>query len=226
VGQHEGQQCGVGSDNHFYGDCSIGLRCVPPAENAALGAPSICHKQCGSFGPDGDNINVTCSAGETCSGKAATPCRAWNKECYMYCEKADRRLAVSHGKKEGQQCGNSGSDSNFYGNCDSGLECVEPPPHSPLGTPSTCQKVGQHEGQQCGVGSDNHFYGDCSIGLRCVPPAENAALGAPSICHKQCGSFGPDGDNINVTCSAGETCSGKAATPCRAWNKECYMYCK
>ncbi|CAK0816444.1 unnamed protein product [Prorocentrum cordatum] len=225
VGQQEGQQCGSsGSDGHFYGDCSSGLACVPLADGEAMvGAPSICHKVCGSFGADGDHVNGTCSASQTCSGKAATPCREWAGECYMYCDGADRRLAQG----EGQQCGSSGSDGHFYGDCSSGLECVAPAAGSPVGAPSTCQKVGQQEGQQCGSsGSDGHFYGDCSSGLACVPPADGEAMvGAPSICHKVCGSFGADGDHVNGTCSASQTCSGKAATPCREWAGECYMYC-
>ncbi|CAK0836899.1 unnamed protein product, partial [Prorocentrum cordatum] len=242
VGQQEGQQCGSsGSDGHFYGDCSPGLACVPPADgDAMVGAPSICHKVCGSFGADGDHVNGTCSASQTCSGKAATPCRVrgcqtcsgkaatpcrkWAGECYMYCDGADRRLAQG----EGQQCGSSGSDGHFYGDCSSGLECVAPAAGSPVGAPSTCQKVGQQEGQQCGSsGSDGHFYGDCSPGLACVPLADgDAMVGAPSICHKVCGSFGADGHHVNGTCSASQTCSGKAATPCREWAGECYMYCK
>ncbi|CAK0847907.1 unnamed protein product [Prorocentrum cordatum] len=176
---HLQQRPDVGSDGHFYGDCSSGLECVPPAEGAALGTPSVCHKVCGSFGDDGDEVTGTCSTGQTCSGKAATPCREWAGECYLYCDGADRRLSDAQG--EGKQCGTSGSDG--------------------------------------------HFYGDCSSGLECVPPAEGAALGTPSVCHKVCGSFGDDGDEVTGTCSTGQTCSGKAATPCREWAGECYLYC-
>jgi len=43
--QQEGEQCGrSGSTGYFYGDCSSGLQCVPPADGAAPGTPSICHE--------------------------------------------------------------------------------------------------------------------------------------------------------------------------------------
>ncbi|CAK0836902.1 unnamed protein product, partial [Prorocentrum cordatum] len=81
------------------------------------------------------------------------------------------RRFLAKAQSEGQQCGSSGSDGHFYGDCSSGLECVAPAAGPPVGAPSTCQKVGQQVGQQCGSsGSDGHFYGDCSPGLACVPP--------------------------------------------------------
>jgi len=225
AGQPEGQQCGLsGSSGYFFGNCSAGLACVPPADGSPPGTPSICHEVCGSFGgADGDHIDATCGTGQTCSGKAATPCRPWAGECYLYCDGAERRLAQG----DGQQCGTSGSDGHFYGDCSEGLECVAPATGSPVGTPSTCQKAGQPEGQQCGLsGSSGYFFGNCSAGLACVPPADGSPVGTPSICHEVCGSFGgADGDHINATCGTGQTCSGKAATPCRPWAGECYLYC-
>jgi len=89
--QQQGEQCGnSGSTGFFYGKCSSGLRCVPPAEGAAPGTPSICHKTCGSFGEDGVHADSSaCSKGQTCTGKAAEPCRWWAGDCYMYCEDAN-----------------------------------------------------------------------------------------------------------------------------------------
>jgi len=139
--QAEGQECGSsGSDGHFYGDCSVGLECVPPANGAAPGSPSVCHKVCGSFGAGGDHVNGTCSAGQTCLGKAATPCREGAGGCYMYCDSAGGRPAQG----EGQECGSS-SSGDFYGGCSSGLACVAPAAGSSSGTPSTCRRAGQQE---------------------------------------------------------------------------------
>ncbi|CAK0836901.1 unnamed protein product [Prorocentrum cordatum] len=268
VGQQAGQQCGSsGSDGHFYGDCSPGLACVPPADgDAMVGAPSICHKVCGSFGADGDHVNGTCSASQTCSGKAATPCREWAGECYMYCDGADRRLAQGEGQHAAAAARTATStatallDSHacrrpmatrWWALPASATRCAAA--SEPTGTMSTAPAARARrvlarrprlagsglasatctataliaDLRRCGSsGSDGHFYGDCSPGLACVPLADgDAMVGAPSICHKVCGSFGADGHHVNGTCSASQTCSGKAATPCREWAGECYMYC-
>ncbi|CAK0823096.1 unnamed protein product, partial [Prorocentrum cordatum] len=139
--QGEGQECGSsGSDGHFYGDCSVGLECVPPADGAASGSPGVCRRVCGSFGAGGDHVNGTCGAGQNCSGRAATPCREGAGGCYMYCDSAGGRPAQG----EGQECGSS-SSGDFFGGCSSGLACVAPAAGSPSGAPSTCQRAGQQE---------------------------------------------------------------------------------
>merc|ERR1719437_182793 len=227
--QGEGQQCGSsGSDGHFYGHCSSGLECVPPAEGAALvGAPSICDRVCGSFGADGDHVNGTCSDGQTCSGKAATPCKEWAGECYMYCDSADRRLAQG----EGEQCGSSGSDGYFYGNCSSGLECVAPAAGSPPGTPSTCQKAllpcqEAPVTNNCGNPSLKCFYDPtCStsggVGCNAGGVGQDCRFcdtggGAPPCPTtgqqegQQCGSSGSDG-HFYGNCSPGLACVPPAA---------------
>ncbi|CAK0845713.1 unnamed protein product [Prorocentrum cordatum] len=82
----EGEQCGSsGSTGHFYGFCADGLVCVPPAAGSPPGAPSICHRFCGSFGSGGHRVNGSCADGQTCSGSAALPCLDWAAECYLYC---------------------------------------------------------------------------------------------------------------------------------------------
>lgn len=88
------------------------------------------------------------------------------------------------------------------------------------------RRLSQGEGEQCGrSGSTGYFYGDCAGGLVCVPPAAGSPRGAGSVCHRLCGSFGAGGDRVTASCADGQSCSGRAALPCREWAGECYLYC-
>ncbi|CAK0805667.1 unnamed protein product [Prorocentrum cordatum] len=164
--RYERQTCGVGTSNgYFFGDCALGLECVP---SPASDAPGICRKVCGSYGPSGDRVTTTCSAGQACAGKVTTTCP--------------------------------------FGRCT--LFCTEDP-------------VNQR-GQVCGTGSGGKFYGHCDVGLECMPQVGGAG---DSVCYQVCGTFGPYGDVVTGACNYGETCSGRAAMPCRELFGECFMYC-
>jgi len=108
-----------------------------------------------------------------------------------------------------------------------------PPPsvgaaEGPRGEPHrrAARRLSQGEGEQCGrSGSTGYFYGDCAGGLQCVPPAAGSPPGAQSVCHRLCGSFGGGSDSVTASCADGQTCSGRAALPCREWAGDCYLYC-
>lgn len=130
----EGEMCGrYGTDGYFYSGCDLGLECVPPT-GEAVGAPSTCHRVCGSFGPQGDEVTSTCGSGQTCSGRSVVPCPAWAGECYLYCTDVP-------GTGDGEECGRAGSDGFFYTDCAVGLQCVPPADSDPPGTPSFCRRV-------------------------------------------------------------------------------------
>jgi hypothetical protein len=250
----ERQQCGV-ANGYFYGDCDLGLECVPSLKSDE---PGTCRKVCGSYGPSGDRVTTTCSGGQACAGKVTSDCHIGR--CSLYC--TDDPV-----KQRGQVCG-TGSDGKSYGQCDVGLECM---PRVDGAGDSICQQVcgtfgpsgdmvtgscnygetcsgrapmpckewfgecflyctsrpPRLEGQSCGnTGSSGNFTNDCAIGLECAPRVEGGQLGPYSVCRKVCGHFGPSGDRIISACMNGQTCSGRTAFPsCPKETMDCQLYC-